>query len=103
MSGIKLVMDPAAIEELLYGTDGAVAKHIMRLAIKTQSQAKVLCPVDTGRLRSSIVATIQRESKGIVGYVGTDVAYAEYQEFGTRFMDAQPFLRPALDTVLGAE
>lgn len=103
MSDIKLVLDPAVIEELLYGEDGPVAKHIMRLAIKTQSQAKVLCPVDTGRLRSSIIATMQREPKGIVGYVGTDVTYAEYQEFGTRFMAAQPFLRPALDTVLGAD
>jgi len=33
--------------------------------------------------------------------VGTPVEYAIYQEFGTRKMNAQPFLRPAMDVVSG--
>ena len=34
-------------------------------------------------------------------YVGTAVDYAPYQEFGTARMNAQPFLRPALDLAKG--
>ena len=33
--------------------------------------------------------------------VGTPVFYAPYVEFGTRYADAQPFLRPALDLARG--
>lgn len=34
-------------------------------------------------------------------YVGTDVHYAPYVEFGTYKMQAQPFLRPSADEVRG--
>lgn len=34
-------------------------------------------------------------------YVGTDVHYAAYVEFGTSKMAAQPFLRPAANEVQG--
>lgn len=55
--------------------------------------AKTLCPVRTGHLRASI--KVVKLSDG--GYrIGTDVNYAVYVEFGTRYMHAQPFLRPAL-------
>lgn len=58
--------------------------------------AKILCPVDTGRLRSSIT----HEIKGITGKVGTNVEYARAVEIGSEdpeFKRApQPYLRPAL-------
>lgn len=44
------------------------------------SRAKRLCPVDTGRLRSSITAV--RVTPGF-WKVGTNVEYAPYIEFGT--------------------
>lgn len=55
--------------------------------------AQDLCPVDTGYLRDS--AFIKRESDDV--QVGFDADYASYVEFGTYKMEAQPFLRPALD------
>ena len=33
-------------------------------------------------------------------YVGTNLEYAPYQEFGTRTMTPQPYLRPAIDVVV---
>lgn len=33
----------------------------------------------------------------ITVYVGTNVEYAPYQELGTKFMGARPFLRPAFE------
>ena len=55
--------------------------------------SKILCPVDTGRLRASI--DMQRCTR-FCRSIGTSVEYAPYQEFGTRRMQPQPFLRPAL-------
>lgn len=51
------------------------------------------CPVDTGRLRGSITY----DTDDTTMYVGTNVEYAPYVELGTVNMDAQPFLRPALE------
>lgn len=40
-------------------------------------------PVATGTLKRSITHEIRREGQNINGYVGTNVEYAVYQEFGT--------------------
>ena len=50
------------------------------------------CPVDTGRLQASIT----NEVEGKEARIGTDVSYAIYVELGTRKMNPQPYLRPAL-------
>lgn len=39
---------------------------------------------------------------GLEGLVGTAVLHGTYQEFGTRYMKAQPFMRPAADAIRGA-
>lgn len=56
--------------------------------------AKKLAPVDTGWLKSSI-----HEDDG---NVVVDAPHAVYVEFGTEHMEAQPFLRPALDANMNA-
>ncbi len=68
-------------------------------ALPVQNDAKRRCPVDTGNLRRSI-HTGNQQSGGTTASVevGTDVEYAGYVEFGTRFMPAQPYLRPALES-----
>ncbi len=40
--------------------------------------------------------------RGLEGIVGSGAPYATYQEFGTRYMKAQPFMRLAADAVRGA-
>jgi len=62
-------------------------------ALKIENDAKQICPVDTGRLRGSINT---RKCGSTCRSIGTSVEYAQYVEFGTRRMQAQPFLRPAL-------
>lgn len=56
------------------------------------SYAKKDTPVDTGRLRNS-------EDHKVIGndvYIGTNVEYAQYQEFGTsRGIEGKHFLRNA--------
>jgi HK97 gp10 family phage protein len=86
---------------LFKGPDIAVGKFLAKKAVMVQSRAKRACPVDTGRLRSSIARDLGGDSEGIVARVGTNVEYAPHVEFGTSRQQAQPFLRPALDAVRG--
>ena len=72
-------------------------KAVERIAFLIEGEAKRICPVRTGRLRASIHTGKIREG---VYYVGTNVHYAPYVEFGTRKMAAQPYLRPAAKKVV---
>jgi HK97 gp10 family phage protein len=53
--------------------------------------------VDTGRLRASITHRVEMDSGEAVAYVGTNVKYAPYLEFGTSRMAARPFMVPAIE------
>jgi HK97 gp10 family phage protein len=89
--------DQAALEKLFSSPDGPVGKELARRSIRVERAAKRACPVDTGRLRSSIARETGRDERGLVARIGTDVDYAAYVEFGTGRMSARPYLRPALD------
>jgi len=71
-------------------------KIILKACLIVERDAKILCPVDTGRLRSSIT----HEIEGITGRVGSNVEYARAVELGSEdpaYNQApQPYLRPAL-------
>lgn len=77
----------------------------LALAMQIIAQAKALAPVDTGALRSSLgykthdgkgdLATDMLLKPGQAA-VGSMLEYAVYQEFGTRYIPPQPYLRPAI-------
>ena len=62
------------------------------------SVAKDLCPVDTGHLRSSITAN----GAGTEITCQTLCTYAQYVEYGTYKMSAQPYFEPALEEAFAA-
>lgn len=93
---VTVVFDQQALDRLFNSEDGPVAKDLARRAIQVDRAAKRLCPVDTGRLRASIDWQLARDHQGLLAIIGTNVTYAPFVEFGTRFAAAQPFLRPAL-------
>ena len=68
----------------------ATRKAVYFAVLKAEQKAKRVCPVDTGRSKSSITHKVE----GLSGEVGTNVHYAPYVEFGTRKMKAQPYLKP---------
>ena len=51
-----------------------------------------------GTLRQSITRAVGKTR----AFVGTNIEYAPYEEFGTRFRGAHPFLRPAFATSIKA-
>lgn len=92
----RVVFNAEALGRLLNGPDGPVARELARRVVRVEAAAIRGCPVDTGRLRSSIGRQVAVDQLGLVGIVGTDVEYAPYVEYGTSRSPAQPFLRPAL-------
>lgn len=50
-------------------------------------------PVDTGTLKRSIMLDIS--GNGRTAVVEPTASYASYVEYGTRFMNAQPYVRPS--------
>lgn len=62
--------------------------------LKLQEISVTTVPVDTGRLKNSII--LNPQSPGNKKYtVATGTHYASHVEFGTIYQDAQPYLRPA--------
>lgn len=53
--------------------------------------------VVTNRLRSSIKGQAKKTAKKVTGILGTNVHYGRYHEYGTKKMQARPFLKPALE------
>lgn len=51
-------------------------------------------PVDTGTLKRSIM--LSQHDGGLTARVKPLVDYGLYPEYGTRYMDAQPYIRPSL-------
>ena len=61
-----------------------IERAILQAAIIVEADAKRRCPVDSGRLRSSITHKMTSEPTKIEAEVGTKVFYAPYIEFGTK-------------------
>ena len=111
------------------GAEEGLKAAIVQTMVEIHANAVALAPVDLGQLRNSIMwrkswggdsfgfpseggfnsaggerasDQIAAPSGQIEGVVGSAVEYATYQEFGTRNMPAQPYMRPAADAVRGA-
>lgn len=69
-----------------------VKKHSSQINRDAQKKAPV-AKVNGGTLRRSI--RTEYEAGGLVGVTRATAHYAPYVEYGTRFMTAQPFMRPA--------
>lgn len=91
----EFILDPAAIDELINSEEGPVARHLAGVAAEVTSMAKVLCPVDTGRLRASIAWQFARDDEGLFARCGTNVEYAVYVHAHN------PFLTDALENYIG--
>lgn len=97
MAGIQ-VMGKEELAEFLAKHRKVViegSKKAVRLyGSKLQQMSMQKAPVDTGTLKRSIRLDIA--DQGLSAVVYPTVHYAMYVEYGTRFMNAQPFLKPSL-------
>jgi phage gpG-like protein len=98
-------------KEILKATDEAIYNALYIIGAKAADYAAGLAPVDTGRLKNSLTHEVAMDEKAV--YVGTNVEYAPYVEFGHRqevgryvpaigkrlvkaYVPAKPFLKPAI-------
>ncbi len=95
--GLTLKIDPRKVAKLT-GTKDAQTM-ITIVAQETESQMKSFAPVRTGNLRRSITHRVFIDGKSWAALVGTNVKYAIFQEYGTRFHPAHPFMRPAIEAI----
>lgn len=71
-------------------------KMMVRLnGAEMAEKAKRNAPVKTGDLRGSITQEIS--DGGLTTKVAPHMDYSAYVELGTRFMEAQPYLKPAMN------
>lgn len=80
-------------------------RALTEAAIQLEGKIAIRTPVDTGHLRASIshIAPLGKSEDGgdrlsgiapdDAAYVGTNVEYAAYVEYGTRYQKAQPYMR----------
>ena len=108
-AGIALTGDKA-LDLKLAGMHGRFQKKLSRKATRLAAKdivlpdAKRMAPIDTGKLEKSLVVRAMKRSRVKVGHVvqtrdgffkGYEF-YGGFQEFGTKRMKADPFLRPAV-------
>lgn len=82
----KLIAQLKALEGVPWVCPPAAAEKIAELA-------RQKAPVRTGFLRDHIIARHLARSSQVESWA----PYSGFVEFGTRYMSAQPFLRPAID------
>lgn len=73
----------------------------MESAFKIEREAKILSPVDTGRMRGSIGTSLGIADKGLTSIVQTNVNYAIYVHEGTARMRGRPFMRQGVEKSRG--
>lgn len=71
------------LRRLLGGMSDDVKNAIDRTRVDVQNEARRRAPVDTGRLRSSIVSRAMNTGRSVGYVVGTNVKYAAAVEYGT--------------------
>ena len=70
-----------------------VKRVVRRNGSQLQTKAQQYAPVDTGTLKRSIGLEIK--DAGMTAESEATADYAPYVEWGTRYMEAQPFMRLA--------
>lgn len=103
----SFTVNQRGVNAMLRSPSGAAGQNLRRRLVRVTNKAKTLCPVDLGRLRSSIAHTEpQRYARGVRGTVGSNVVYAAAihdptgphapPSWRAHPPPARPFLRDAL-------
>lgn len=110
-----VILDNRKLRAIIRNSGSNARTALRNVAFTVERVAKQRSPVDTGALRASIYTTFGHDARvmptvnteaartplpqptdNLVAHVGPSVEYGIYQELGTRYMAAQPYLLPAL-------
>ncbi len=88
MSDIKFINRSA---DVLRALEIQKAQALEAIGARAETHAKALTPVDTGNLRNSMAHAVS----GDTAYIGSNVEYAPYVEYGTSRTKAHHMLKKA--------
>lgn len=99
---MKFDIDWDGIEELTVTINNSHRKAVQQAekvlknnTEKLKKEARGIAPEDTGFLKNNITTRYG----GMTGEVTSKAMYSGFLEYGTRYMSAQPFMRPSLDKI----
>lgn len=95
VDGLKELQKALKEKVTLDDVKTVVRHNGQQLQNKMQANADFKKGYQTGTTKRSIGLEIQ--DSGFAAEVGPTTEYSPYLEYGTRFMEAQPFVRPAYE------
>lgn len=96
VTGIADVLE--ALTKGIHGYSEKTAKATMQAGLKAEYFVKQNTPVRTGNLKSNInTQLISKEKDKVEAFVGTNVSYAPFVEFGTANSEPRAMFRKAID------
>ena len=94
MSGLKIEIKNDKTRAVEAKVKEAVRVALLGCAETAVGYSVDIVPVDTGWLRINISKSYDDSEQ--TAYIGTNVEYAPYVEFGTSRMKPEPYLKPAV-------
>ena len=111
MANMEIEIKVDNTDAILKATDEAIYNSLKTVGDKAADYAAGLAPVQTSNLKNSMTSEVSQSEKAV--YVGTDVEYAPFIEFGhhqevgryvpaigkrlvREFVPGTPFLKPAI-------
>lgn len=98
ITGVKELQQRLKKNVTLDDVKKVVRQNGSELQTKMQDKADFTKGYQTGQTKRSI--TLEMQNSGLTAEVQPTTDYSPYLEFGTRFMSAQPFVRPAFEEQL---
>jgi len=100
---IEITCDVEGVKEFqtaMRNFDSGIQRHVHRLLVSWAADVKALArqlvPIRTGHLRSTIYAEVGEW----VARIGAEASYSLFVELGTHYMQASPYLYPAIQVDL---
>ena len=88
----------AALEQIIRQSRDAIPQALGVIGQQWTTEIQRLAPELTGRLRRSYTWEVGR--RGAYVEVSSNVLYAPFQEFGTRYISGRPHVRPGTERVI---
>lgn len=97
INGLEELEDALIARMELDQVKEVVCRNGARLQQTMMRNANFVKGYQTGQTKRSIELDIL--DGGLTAKVAPGTAYSPYLEYGTRFMEAQPFVKPSLETI----
>jgi len=103
MDRLKVIGQMDTVKKIVKTNTSEMSRAMVRNAtfhghMEWEAKKGLVFVKPTGATKRSIPIGTGLSSGGFIGFSGPLTEYAYYVEFGTRFMAAQPFVRPAFKT-----